>query len=310
MVVMDGGYSIGELARRTGLTVKAIRFYSDRGIVVPAGRTPAGHRRYGRDAVARLDLVRSLRRLDVDLATIRRVVDRETTLAEVAAAHAEALSVRIRDLRLRRAVLTAIAGRGISFEEGDVVERLAGIAQDEHRRLLGEFLAAIFESEAEGDDALAGIRTSMTPDLPDDPSAAQVDAWLELAELARDDGFRDGMRRIAEQFAADRTGDAPPRRDAIALVRDAAAPAVAEGVDPGSARGGAVVAMVAAEYAAGVGRPDGPELRQRLLTRVATANDPRRERYQQLLAVVNGWPPGESTTPALDWFTRAMTART
>jgi len=31
----DTLYSIGELARRTGLTVKTIRFYSDRGIVAP-----------------------------------------------------------------------------------------------------------------------------------------------------------------------------------------------------------------------------------------------------------------------------------
>jgi hypothetical protein len=38
---MDGTYSIGELARRTGLTVKAIRLYSDRGIVLPIGRTAA-----------------------------------------------------------------------------------------------------------------------------------------------------------------------------------------------------------------------------------------------------------------------------
>jgi hypothetical protein len=60
---MDGDtlYSIGELARRTGLTVKAIRFYSDRGIVPPTDRSPAGYRRYGIDAVARLDLVRTLR---------------------------------------------------------------------------------------------------------------------------------------------------------------------------------------------------------------------------------------------------------
>ena len=39
---MDGDrlYSIGELARRTGLAVRTIRFYSDRGIVAPAGRSP------------------------------------------------------------------------------------------------------------------------------------------------------------------------------------------------------------------------------------------------------------------------------
>lgn len=76
---MDGDtlYSIGDLARRTGLTVKTIRFYSDRGIVAPTGRSPAGYRLYDIDAVARLDFVRTLRALGLDLPTIRKVVDRE-----------------------------------------------------------------------------------------------------------------------------------------------------------------------------------------------------------------------------------------
>src|SRR6188768_2190447 len=108
----DATYSIGELARRTGLTVKAIRYYSDLGIVPPSGRTPAGYRRFPADAVARLDLVRTLRDLGLDLATIRKVVDRDIPLAEVASAHAEALAAQIRVLRLRRAVLLAVAGRG------------------------------------------------------------------------------------------------------------------------------------------------------------------------------------------------------
>jgi hypothetical protein len=36
----DTLYSIGELSRRTGLTVKAIRYYSDQGIVPPTDRSP------------------------------------------------------------------------------------------------------------------------------------------------------------------------------------------------------------------------------------------------------------------------------
>ncbi len=49
---MRGGtrYTIGELARGTGLSVKVVRFYSDRGLVPPADRSPAGHRRYGYEA--------------------------------------------------------------------------------------------------------------------------------------------------------------------------------------------------------------------------------------------------------------------
>jgi DNA-binding transcriptional MerR regulator len=70
----DTLYSIGDLARRTGLTVRTIRFYSDRGIVPPADRSPAGYCRYGIDAVARLDLVRTLRDLGVDLSTIRKAL--------------------------------------------------------------------------------------------------------------------------------------------------------------------------------------------------------------------------------------------
>jgi len=52
--------SIGELAARTGLPVRTIRFYSDAGVVTPADRTDAGYRLYGPDAPARLALVRTL----------------------------------------------------------------------------------------------------------------------------------------------------------------------------------------------------------------------------------------------------------
>ena len=105
----DTLYSIGDLARRTGLNVKTIRFSSDRGIVPPTDRSPTGHRLYGIDAVARLDLVRTLRDLGLDLLTIGKVVDQKVSLAQVVAAHTEALDVQIRTLRLRRAVLTAAA---------------------------------------------------------------------------------------------------------------------------------------------------------------------------------------------------------
>ncbi len=45
----DTLFTIGDLARRTGRTgrtVKAIRFYSDTGIVPPTDRSPAGYRLY------------------------------------------------------------------------------------------------------------------------------------------------------------------------------------------------------------------------------------------------------------------------
>ncbi|MGW0203279.1 MerR family transcriptional regulator, partial [Nonomuraea sp. NPDC003201] len=204
-------YSIGDLARRTGLTVKTIRFYSDRGIVPPTDRSPTGYRLYDLDAVARLELVRTLRDLGVDLPTIRRVVAREVSLPEVAAAHAEALAVEIRTLRLRRAVLTAVARRGSSPEEMDLMHKLARLSEDERRRLVDDFLEAAFDG-LDTVPGFAGIMRSMTPELPDDPSPEQVEAWVELAELAQDPDFRAAVRRTVARHAAERGEvDAPPR---------------------------------------------------------------------------------------------------
>ncbi|HYZ56156.1 MAG TPA: MerR family transcriptional regulator [Streptosporangiaceae bacterium] len=309
---MDGDalYSIGDLARRTGLTVKTIRFYSDRGIVVPADRSPAGYRLYHVDAVARLDLVRTLRDLGLDLATIRKVVDRELTLPEVAAAHAEALAVQIRALGLRRAVLTAVAKRGSTPEEMELMHKLAKLSEDERRRLIGDFLNAAFGG-LDASPEFAGVMRSMTPELPDNPEAGQVDAWVELAELSQDPGFRASMRRMAEDEAAERAQSRTKglRRDFVAAVRDQAAPALAAGIDPASPQAEPIVAALTAHYAHISAFPDDVELRRRLVTRLETANDPRRERYLQLLAEINGWPVLESLAPALDWSIQAVRAR-
>ncbi|NGY61881.1 MerR family transcriptional regulator [Lentzea sp. NEAU-D13] len=300
----DALYSIGDLARRTGLTVKAIRFYADRGIVPPTDRSPAGHRLYGIEAVARLDLVRTLRDLGMDLATIRQVVDHEISLPEVAAAHAEALEVQIRVLRLRRAVLTTVAKRGSTLEEMDLMHKLAKLSDDERRRLIDDFLGAAF---GDAQPEFAGAIRSMTPELPDNPEAHQVEAWVELAELSQDLDFRASMRRIVDSHAASRAPGV--RRDPVAIVRDEVGPALAADVDPVSRHADPVVAAVMAQCAHVSGGLDDVDLRRRLLTRLEIANDPRRERYLQLLAVVNGWQAPESLTPALNWFIQALRAR-
>jgi DNA-binding transcriptional MerR regulator len=308
---MDGTrYSIGDLARRTGLTVRTIRFYSDEGIVPPADRSPAGYRRYDIDALARLDLVRTLRDLGVDLPTIRQVVERKIPLPEVAAAHAEALTVQIRTLRLRRAVLTAVARRGSTPEELNLMHKLAKLSEDERRRLIGDFLDTAF-GDLDAYPESEGIIRSMTPELPDNPETEQVEAWVELAELSQDPDFRAAMRRAARHHVADRARDdsVGVRRGPVAAVRDEVGPAIAAGIEPAAPRADPVVAAVMAGYAGIMGRPDDVDLRCRLLIRLESANDPRWARYLRLLAVINGWSAPESMAPALDWFIEALRAR-
>ncbi|MGW1374191.1 MerR family transcriptional regulator [Streptomyces sp. NPDC002446] len=304
-------YSIGDLARRTGLTVKAIRFYSDSGIVPPTERSPAGHRRYGIAAVTRLDLVRTLRDLGLDLPTIRKVVDREHSLPQVAAAHAEALDVQIRALRLRRAVLTAVARRGLDPEELDLMHKLAKLSEDERQRLIDDFLGTVFDG-LHGHPAFTAAIRSMTPQLPDDPEAEQVTAWVELAELFQDPDFRSALHGMAKDLATDLAPDDRTGlpRNLVEAVRAQVQPALAAGIDPASPQADPLVAALTAHYAHILGHPDDTELRRRLLARLEGMTDPRRDRYFELLAVINGWPAPESPAPALTWTARAVRART
>ncbi|RGD62852.1 MerR family transcriptional regulator [Kitasatospora xanthocidica] len=317
----DALWTIGELARRTGLTVKTVRFYSDQGIVSPADRNPAGHRRYGPEAVARLELVLALRELGLGLPAIRRVVGRELTPADVAAAQAEAIDLQIRVLRLRRAVLGAVARLGSTPEELTLVHRLARLTEDERGRLIGEFLTGVFggiEDGGVGDGGVgeggrfAAVARSLTPELPElpeEPSVEQVEAWVELAQLAGDAGFRALLRGLAEAEAAEAAGTGLPRPGLAVAVRELAGPAVAAGVETGSAEAAAVVAVLVERYGrccAGAVPGEAGAVRDRLAERLGAMADPRRERYLELLAVVNGWAAPESWAAEVDWAVRAV----
>jgi len=111
-------YTIGQVARRIGVPARTIRFWCDAGILPPTDRSAGGYRQFDVAAVARLDLDRTLRELGLGLDDIRQALHGGTTVAELARVHAAALDAQIRVLRLRRAVLRAVAARGSDLEEG------------------------------------------------------------------------------------------------------------------------------------------------------------------------------------------------
>lgn len=71
----DKRLKVGELARRTGLTVRTLHHYDEIGLLAPAARTPSGHRLYGRAEVLRLQRIASLKLLGLSLEEIREGLD-------------------------------------------------------------------------------------------------------------------------------------------------------------------------------------------------------------------------------------------
>ena len=61
---------VGQLAKKTGKTARAIRFYEDRKLLFPEKRTDSGYRLYGEDAVLRIEWIDRLQEMGFSLAEV------------------------------------------------------------------------------------------------------------------------------------------------------------------------------------------------------------------------------------------------
>jgi DNA-binding transcriptional MerR regulator len=293
--------TIGQLARRSGVPARTIRFWSDEGVLPETDRSGGNYRRYDSRAVARLDLVRTLRELGLGLDDVRLVLERRRSVQDVAAAHVQAIDTQIRTLRVQRALCTLLAGGEWSERKASLMNDLARLSAAERQQMIDDFVDATFagtDPDAPG-AGIAGAMRSMPAELPDDPTTEQVAAWVELAELVGDPAFRDRAREMAvagAQPAAQVAGSPDP-----AAVTEHAGQALAAGVDPASPEGQQVLTRIV-----------DPELdrpaRRELADALATFTDIRIERYWQLLGVLNGWAPVASTVPAFEWVIAALRA--
>lgn len=291
----DELFTIGQLARRSGVPARTIRFWSDIDLIPVAGRSVAGYRLYDATGSACLDLVKTLRELGLGLDAVRSVLARTATVAELAALHVTALDTQIRVLRLRRALLRTIAARDGTIEEALMMHKLAQLSARERQQIIDDFVDEVFagvDQDSPGYRIASGMRQlpasgEVTPE--------QLDAWIELGELVGDPGFRARARQMA---VAGET--AQPGFDG-GLATELASAALAAGTAPGSAVGRAVLDRIVA--------PQVPATeRAKILQQLETFTDARVERYWQLLAIINGQPPQPPVVPAFDWLIAALRA--
>src|SRR4051812_8526659 len=115
---------VGELARRTGLTVRTLHHYDEIGLLKPSLHTESGHRLYTAGDVARLQQVVALRQLGFSLEEIGDCLRRPGF------SPLEVIQLQLARLREQ-----------IELQRG-LCERLEGLAA--HFRMAGEVSADVF----------------------------------------------------------------------------------------------------------------------------------------------------------------------
>lgn len=116
---MASELGVGELARRSGVTVSALRFYEDKGLI-HSRRTAGNQRRYPRDALRRVAVIRAAQRVGIPLAMVGEALatlpDGRTPTkrdwARLSARWRDELDERIRQLTLLRDTLEGCIGCG------------------------------------------------------------------------------------------------------------------------------------------------------------------------------------------------------
>ncbi|MFI5657609.1 MerR family transcriptional regulator [Streptomyces sp. NPDC051684] len=292
--------TIGQLARRTGLTVRTIRFWSDEGVLHPVTRSEGGYRLYDAESVARLELIHTLRELGLGLDDVRKILSGERDIGSVAAAHVAALDAQIQLLRLNRAVLSTVAKRNSSAEEMALMNKMARQSTAERKRIMDEFADEMLHGLDAVDPVVQERMRGMSAGLPDEPTPEQVDAWVELAELLQDPAFKARMRQAAEYNAADRAPEdaAGASMQFLARLVALAGDALRAGVAPRSPEAEPVLQEL-------LGDADRSAVLDRLL---ATMND-EVARYRELLGVLKGGAPERPHHEEFAWVLAALRAR-
>ena len=198
---MDHALSIGEAARRAGVSAQTLRHYDKLGLLTPSEVTAAGYRRYSEEDCARLQLIRALRAVGFDLKTISRLLNREQDPDEAVRMQLEVLEAQRRALKRRQLVLKASMDRDASRQVLLArLERKHAFAQlDKLDR--EAFLASHLGWSADDPPLSQAVWRAAIFDLPEEMNDAQLEAWLELAEIASDKSFRKALDRQRQPLA-------------------------------------------------------------------------------------------------------------
>lgn len=304
-------WTIGTLARHSGVSAQTLRHYDRLGLLRPSRTNRAGYRLYDEGDRVRLELIRTLRALDLDLSTIGQLLRGATTVRRVAELHLQSLDLQARAIARRRAVLNVLL-RGDLAPDADRLARLQMLASLE-RAERARFLATHLDERLRGAGSPVMqrvVRDVAMVDLPDAPTDAQVEAWLELAEMISDPTFleRHRSRPAADGWPSNDGRDARKMwREMVALYTPAAAAARA-GVDPHGAKGQAIARRWVRSFARQRGRTASRAFAAEMLRAIDDEHGAREARFWALVGVLKPDVASSPISVAWPWLVEGLRA--
>ncbi|WP_395448834.1 MerR family transcriptional regulator [Aminobacter sp. UC22_36] len=304
---MDGRiYTIGELSKLSGISVRKLRFYSDKGLLPPTARAESGYRMYSAADLERLGLILALRDAGVSLAEIARILSKRLAIGSVLELRLKALEAEIKSKRRVAAALrAAIRVPDPTLADLRRIWTVTKLSQSEFRAAIESFFEDVAADAKMSPEWKKQMIDASTPDLPDDPTPEQVDAWTEIMAFVSD---REYVAELRNSMSTMWNGEFDPAAYAeasnatFARVREA----IDQGAKPESEAGKAIAREWLERSAKAMNKaPDKAFLDWH--------NDQYRKyhsrsaRYYELLRILRGERQPDKISEEWSWINAAMT---
>ncbi len=153
----DARYQIGEVAERTGVTQRTLRFYEEKALLQPSERMQGGFRLYSEQDIERIEQIKKLQSLlGMSLAEIKEMVDAEQLLSQIRATRRPD-----RDLPTRKERVTQVEA-ALRLQRDIIDRKLDQLA--EMRSALDERLRTVAQRQREIDEELSETMTEAARD--------------------------------------------------------------------------------------------------------------------------------------------------
>jgi DNA-binding transcriptional MerR regulator len=188
---------VGELAKRSGLTVRTLHHYDTLGLLTPSARSDAGYRLYDRGDVARLHQIQALRRFGMSLTDIGQwLANRDVPLDTLIARQIDMLTRQIEDASRLRDRLTRLQAQ---LAAGDAPELAEWLTTLELMNMYDKYFSKdeldrfpLYQNkqahDAEWPAIVAEVKALMARGEPSTGEAAQAISRRWMAMIVRDTG--------------------------------------------------------------------------------------------------------------------------